>query len=385
MQPSTMISPKFPDTGTTIFSVMSAWAQKHQAINLSQGFPDFSIAPALANLVSEAVQAGYNQYTPMAGLPALRLAISEKIKHFQQVSVDPEAEITITPGATYAIYTALATLLQAGDEVILLEPAYDSYLPNIYSNGGVPVCIPLDITDFSIPWDKVAASVTARTKAIIINNPHNPSGRIWTDEDFIQLISLVEKHKLYVIADEVYEHLVFDDKKHRSVLAFPELRERSFAVYSFGKVYHATGWKIGYSVAPPHLSQAFQKLHQYLAFSVNSVMQQAIATYLQHHQPLEESKLLLQGKRDFFLDAMKDTPLQILQPAQGSYFQLMSYEGISEQADKAFALWLTEHFGVASIPLSPFFQKGYEGKWLRFCFAKKEDTLLQAAERLRKL
>lgn len=380
-----MIVPKFPNTGTTIFSVMSAWAQQHKAINLSQGFPDFSIAPALANLVTEALYEGYNQYAPMTGLPSLRVAIAQKINHFQQVVIDPETEITITPGATYAIYTALTTLLQKGDEVLVLEPAYDSYIPNIYMNGGIPVGIALDDQDFSIPWDKVAAAVNKRTKAIIINNPHNPSGKVWTRDDFQQLITIVEKHNLYVVADEVYEHLVFDGHQHISVLQFPELRQRSFVVYSFGKVYHATGWKTGYCVAPPELSSSFRQIHQYLAFSVNTTVQQALALYLQDVQPILESGTLLQGKRDFFLQEMKDSALHLRQPAQGSYFQLMNYEGISDLPDKAFALWLTEQYGVAAIPLSPFFSTDYSGKWLRFCFAKQEATLQEAAQRLRKL
>jgi len=380
-----MLPEKNPSNQTTIFTVMSALAQQHKAINLSQGFPDFPIAPELARLVGDAVQQGYNQYAPMAGLPALQEAISKKIQHFQKVSIDPYTEITITPGATYAIYCSLACLLEKGDEVIVLEPAYDSYAPNIYSNGGVPVGVPLNPADFSVDWNRVREAITKKTKAIVLNNPHNPSGTVWSAEDFRALSELLSLHHLYVIADEVYEHLVFDQQPHLSVLQFPELRQRSFAVYSFGKVYHATGWKVGYCVAPAEYSAAFRKIHQYMAFSVNSSMQYALAQYLQDFQPLSDSRLMLQNKRDFFLKQMEGTAFTWAKPAAGSYFQLMSYASISDLPDKEFASWLTEHAGVAAIPLSPFYQQDYQGKWLRFCFAKQEETLEQAAINLRKL
>ncbi len=380
-----MIIPRFPSTGTTIFTVMSALANEHKAINLSQGFPDFAIDEKLGNLVAQAIKSGYNQYAPMPGLLNLREAISKKINHFQKVQVDPDTEITITPGATYAIYTALTTILQPGDEVIVLEPAYDSYIPNIYTNGGIPVSIPLTPNDFRVDWDRVFAAANAKTKAIIINNPHNPCGSTWDEEDFHQLIKLVEQHNLYVLADEVYEHLTFDGKEHISVLRFPELRARSFCIYSFGKAFHSTGWKMGYCVAPSEMMKAFRQLHQYLAFSVNTPMQQAIATYLEDLSQLEATTKLLQYKRDFFLDNMKDTRFTWLKAAQGSYFQVMSYEGISELTDRDFAIWLTENHGVATIPLSPFYQKNPEQRLLRFCFAKKEETLLAAIDKLKSL
>ena len=380
-----MISPKFPSTGTTIFTVMSALAQEHKAINLSQGFPDFPIDQHLGDLVAAAIQQGHNQYAPMAGLPALRQAIAQKVAHFQKVAVDPDTEITITPGATYALYTAFTTLLQPGDEVIVLEPAYDSYVPNIYASGAVPVRVALNSSDFSVDWEKVLAAVSSKTKAIVINNPHNPCGSTWQEEDFRQLIRLVQQHNLYVVSDEVYEHLVFDDREHISVLRFPELRERSFVIYSFGKAFHSTGWKMGYCIATPELTSAFRQLHQYLAFSVNTPMQQAIATYLGNLEPLIQTTRLLQQKRDFFLEQVKDTRFRCLQPAAGSYFQVMSYDQISDLPDKEFAVWLTKEHGVATIPLSSFYGTPPDHKLIRFCFAKKEETLLAAVDRLKKL
>lgn len=378
-----MITARYPSTGTTIFTVMSALANEHKAINLSQGFPDFPIDATLGNLVATAIEQDFNQYAPMAGLPALRQAIAAKINHFQQVIVDPDTEITITPGATYALYTAFTTILQPGDEVIVPEPAYDSYIPNIYTNGARPVGVPLNSTDFSMDWDRVRAAVTPRTRAIIITNPHNPCGSTWQRDDFEQLSQLVQQYGLYVVSDEVYEHLVFDGKEHISVLQFPALRERSFVIYSFGKAFHSTGWKMGYCVAPPELMQAFRQLHQYLAFSVNSPMQQAIATYLRDMQPLTAAAALLQGKRDYFLELMKDTGFTCSKPAAGSYFQVMNYDAISDLPDKEFAVWLTQAHGVATIPLSSFYSNPPAQKLVRFCFAKKEATLLAAAERLR--
>jgi len=380
-----MIIPKFPSTGTTIFSVMSALANEYKAINLSQGFPDFAIDEKLGTLVQEAIAAGYNQYAPMPGLPALREAIARKIKHFQHVTVSPDTEITITPGATYAIYTAFTTILQPGDEVIVLEPAYDSYIPNIQTNGAIPVTVALNPGDFSVDWEKVRNVANSRTKAIIINNPHNPCGNRWTADDFEELTKLVETYNLFVVADEVYEHLAFDGEEHLSVLRFPELRRKSFVIYSFGKAFHSTGWKIGYCVAPPELTQAFRQLHQYLAFSVNTPMQQAIANYLNDYENLQATTALLERKRDFFLDNIRETKFTWLKPAQGSYFQVMDYSGISRLPDREFAEWLTKEHGVAAIPLSSFYREAPDQKLLRFCFAKKEETLLAAVEKLRSL
>jgi methionine aminotransferase len=380
-----MITPKYPPTGTTIFTVMSALANKHKAINLSQGFPDFPIDEKLGTLVGKAIQDGYNQYAPMIGLQNLREAIAHKVLQFQKVAINPDAEITITPGATYAIYTAFATILQPGDEVIVLEPAYDSYIPNIYSLGAVPVRVQLTEGEFMVDWNKVNDAITTKTKAIIINNPHNPCGVTWTEQDFQQLIALVEKHNLYIVSDEVYEHLVFDGKEHVSVIRYPELREKSFIIHSFGKAFHSTGWKMGYCIAPPDLMQAFRAIHQYLAFSVNTPMQQGIAEYLQDLSHLEATTTMLQGRRDFFLEQMKATKFTWLKPAAGSYFQLMNYSNISDLPSKEFAVWLTENHGVACIPLSSFYQDDHHEKWVRFCFAKKEETLRAAVDNLLRL
>ncbi|MFT4061645.1 MAG: methionine aminotransferase [Edaphocola sp.] len=378
-----MLQPKFPAHGTTIFTVMSALANEHKAINLSQGFPDFNIDPALGALVQEAIAQGHNQYAPMAGLPALRQAIAGQMQARYGIAVDADTEITITPGATYALYAAFTAVLQPGDEVLVPEPCYDSYVPNIYTNGAQPVYVPMNPADFSIDWAAMAAAVTPRTKAIVVNNPHNPCGSILRHEDFVQLEVLACTYGLYVIADEVYEHLVYDGKKHLSVLAYPALRQRSFVVFSFGKTLHATGWKLGYCIAAAPLTVAFRQLHQFLAFSVNTPMQHALANYLQHANLYESTTLLMEEKRDFFIEAMRQTPFGQLQPSAGSYFQLMSYEGISDLPDREFSIWLTKEHGVATIPLSPFYHKPPNMKLVRFCFAKKEETLLAAADRLK--
>jgi len=374
-----------PDTGMSVFAVMSALANRHHAVNLSQGFPDFPIDPVLSQLLEKASREGFNQYAPMPGLLSLREAIARKINHFQQVEVNRETEITITPGATYAIYTAFATLLNPGDEVIILEPAYDSYQPNIQMTGAKAVPVPLMADSFAVDWDQVSAAVTPATRAIIFNNPHNPSGKVWQEEDFEQLIQLVNRHDLYIIADEVYEHLVYDGLQHRSVLQFPELRHRAFAVYSFGKVFHNTGWKMGYCVAPPELMHPFRMLHQFLAFSINTPAQQALAWYLEDLSVIEKAANLLEAKRDLLLRLMQETPFRCPFPTQGSYFQLYDYSAISDREDKSFAEWLCTEHGVATIPLSPFYHNGYQGKFLRFCFAKKEATLQQAVNKLKNI
>lgn len=374
-----------PNTGTTIFTVMSALANEHNAINLSQGFPDFNIDAAFATLMERAVHDGFNQYAPMPGLMAFRTAIADKIAHFQNVNIDPASEITITPGATYAIYTAFTTLLNKGDEVIVLEPAYDSYIPNILLNGGIPVPVPLNDKTFEVNWEAVKDAVTPRTKAIIINNPHNPSGSIWNERDFTALAELVTTNNLYIIADEVYEHLVYDGKQHISVLQYPELRRRSFVVYSFGKVFHNTGWKIGYCVAPPELMQQFRMVHQFLAFSVHTPAQQALAGYLTDMNNITKASQLLQEKRNLFLELISETRFQCLQPSAGSYFQLIDYSTVSEMPDKEFAIWLTREYKVATIPLSPFYSKSNKQRLLRVCFAKKAETLKNAINSLKKV
>jgi methionine aminotransferase len=372
---------KHSATGTTIFTVMSALAQQYGAINLSQGFPDFPIDETLANLLHEAAVKGFNQYSPMPGMPLLRNAIAGDFKKRYGVEVDAETEITVTPGATYAIYTAFTSILEAGDEVIVLEPAYDSYIPNIETNGAKAVVVPLTAPMFTVDWDRVKAAITPRTKAIIINTPHNPTGANWDKTDWDQLAELVRGTDIFVLSDEVYEQLVFDGKKHYSVLQHEELRKRSFALYSFGKVFHNTGWKIGYCIAPPELTQAFRRIHQFLCFAVNTPAQYALGTYLS--QPsLPEISSMMQAKRDLFLELMKNTPFTIPQPASGSYFQTASYASFSDLPDIEFAQWLTKEYGVATVPISAFYRDKKDDKLVRFCFAKKEETLRQAVEKL---
>lgn len=374
---------KHSATGTTIFTVMSALAQQHNAINLSQGFPDFHIDERLSAALGRAAAEGFNQYAPMAGLPLLRQAVADSFKRRYGVTVDPDTEVTITPGATYAIYTAFTAILRPGDEVIVLEPAYDSYIPNIEMNGAKAVCISLSAPAFSVDWQQVRAAINSNTKAIIVNTPHNPTGTIWGKEDWDALADVVRDTDILVLADEVYEQLVYDGERHYSVLEHEELRARSFALYSFGKVYNNTGWKMGYCIAPPELTTAFRRIHQFLCFTVNTPAQYALAQHLA--DATEPIHNVMQRKRDHFLKLMADTPFTLHTPALGSYFQLMSYERISDMPDKQFAEWLTKEYGVATIPVSAFYRSGKDDRLIRFCFAKKEETLNDAVERLRKL
>ncbi len=367
--------------GSTIFTVMSALAAEHGAINLSQGFPDFPIDAELADQVTAAMREGLNQYAPMPGLPRLREAIAADLRERYGLQIDPGTEITITPGATYGIFTAFASILSAGDEAIVLEPAYDSYVPNIQMCGARAVPVALRAPAFRPDWDAIRAAVTPKTRAIIVNTPHNPTGTMWKAEDWNGLAELVAEYGLYALSDEVYEQLVYDGCSHRSVLGHPGLRERAFALFSFGKVFHNTGWKMGYAIAPPALTTAFRRLHQFLAFSVNTPMQQGIATYLENPRR-EPVCRLLQCKRDYFLDLMKGTPFQALAPAAGSYFQLASIRHLTGQGDRAYAEWLTREHGVATIPVSAFYSDGRDEGLLRFCFAKKEETLKAAMQRL---
>ncbi|MES2701237.1 MAG: methionine aminotransferase [Bacteroidota bacterium] len=375
---------KHSATGTTIFTVMSALAQEHNAINLSQGFPDFHIDTRLSQGLGDAARDGYNQYAPMAGLPQLRQAIAADFGRRYGLGMDPDTEITITPGATYAIYTAFTAILVPGDEVIVLEPAYDSYIPNIEMNGAKAVPVSLSAPDFRVDWNRVQDAVTAKTKAIIVNTPHNPTGAIWSKEDWGQLAGIVRDTNIIILADEVYEQLVFDGQQHYTVLQHPELRERSFALYSFGKVYNNTGWKMGYCIAPPAFTQAFRRIHQFVAFTVNTPAQYALAQQVAYGDS-EKISSVMQQKRDHFLGLMKDTPFTIHTPAGGSYFQLASYERISDMPDMEFARWLTKEHGVATIPVSAFYSNKHDDKLIRFCFAKKEETLEAAVERLRRL
>ena len=372
---------KHSATGTTIFTVMSGLAQEYNAINLSQGFPDFPIDEKLAELLHDAAKGAYNQYSPMPGLPMLREAISNNFKKRYGLGIDKDAEITVTPGATYAIYAAFTALLQAGDEVVVLEPAYDSYIPNIEMNGGKAVCVPLSAPDFSVDWEKVESAITSKTKAIIINTPHNPTGAIWQKDDWEALADLVRDTDIVVVSDEVYEQLVFDGERHYSILEHPELRARSFAIYSFGKVFNNTGWKIGYCIAPPEFTKAFRQVHQFMAFAVNTPAQYALAQHLSNeaNAPVH---ILMQQKRDYFLELIRQTPFTIHEVALGSYFQVASYERISDMPDMEFAQWLTTEYGVATIPVSAFYRDKKDDKLIRFCFAKKEETIKMAIDRL---
>ncbi|NLR59853.1 methionine aminotransferase [Chitinophaga polysaccharea] len=376
-----MIS-KLPDVGTTIFTVMSSLAATHQAINLSQGFPDYDCSDELKAMVNEAMQQGHNQYAPMPGLMPLRTRIAEKINCLYQQSVNPDTEITITPGGTYAIFTAIATCIRPGDEVIIFEPAYDSYIPNVLVNGGTPVLIPLSFPGYRINWDEVRAKVTPRTKMIMLNTPHNPTGSILQENDIRELEKLVEEFNLLVLSDEVYEHLIFDGAQHHSILRYPAIYRNSFVTFSFGKVFHNTGWKMGYCVAPEHLMKEYRKVHQYLCFSVNTPMQYGLARFLETPSHYLELPAFYQQKRDYFLELMKDTRFTPLS-SEGSYFQLMKYDRISDEGDKEFAVRMTKDFGVAVIPVSAFYRDGKDDHVIRFCFAKKQATLEQAAARLR--
>lgn len=360
---------------------MSALAQTHQAINLGQGFPDFPMDSTLIDLVDRAMKEGHNQYVHMAGLPLLRERIAEKVQAAYAANVHPDTDITITPGGTYAIYTALTTIVQPGDEVIVFEPAYDSYIPNIELNGGIPIRIPLQFPRYSIDWNLVQSKVNSKTRAIIINSPHNPSGSILSEADIESLRSIVANTNIFIISDEVYEHLIFENQLHRSMLRYPDLFERSFVCFSFGKVYHCTGWKMGYCIAPPLLMKEFRKIHQFNCFTCHGPVQHALAAYMEDSSPALQLGAFLQTKRDYLQQQMKPTGFTPI-PSYGSYFQLYSYAGISAENEYDFAKRLTQEAGVATIPTSAFYQTPTDNKVLRFCFAKKESTLETAAHRL---
>ncbi|MBS1756596.1 MAG: aminotransferase class I/II-fold pyridoxal phosphate-dependent enzyme [Bacteroidetes bacterium] len=372
---------KLPNVGTTIFTIMSSLASAHNAINLGQGFPDYSMDDELIQLVTKAMQQGHNQYAHMSGVPVLRQRISDKVQELYAASINPENEITITPGGTYAIYTALATILQKNDEVIVFEPAYDSYIPNIEANGAIAVPVSLHYPDYKINWQSVRQAITAKTKAIIINSPHNPTGKILNEEDINQLNEIVKGTGIFIISDEVYEHLIFDGKKHLSILKYPHLYKRSFVCFSFGKVYHCTGWKIGYCIAPHDLMHEFRKIHQYNCFSCHTPAQYALADFLLHKSAYLQLGETMQKKRDYFFNGMQHTKFKAL-PSHGSYFQLYSYQNISDEAEIDFAKRLVTEFGVAAIPVSAFYKIPVDNKVVRFCFAKKEDTLQKAIDRL---
>jgi methionine aminotransferase len=375
---------KLPHIGTSIFTVMSQLAVKHNAINLGQGFPDFPMSETLIDCVTEAMKAGGNQYAHTNGAPILRERLAEKINSLYATTINPETEITVTPGGTYAIFSAFSTIIQPGDEVIIFEPAYDSYIPNITFNGGVVVPIALTYPNYSIPWDTLKAAITKKTKAILMNTPHNPTGMVMTKEDILQLQEIVVSNNLYLISDEVYEHLIYDDKKHESVIKYPALFERSFVCFSFGKTYHCTGWKLGYCVAPENLMKEYRKVHQFNAFSCDTPKQLGIAKHMVDKEAYLGLGNFYQAKRDYLRKLLASTPLKYI-PSSGSYFESYSYAAISNESDKVFAEKLVKDYGVAVIPMSAFYHDATDNKVIRLCFAKKESTLEAAAAYLQKL
>jgi methionine aminotransferase len=375
---------RLPHVGTTIFTTMSALAQQHGAVNLGQGFPDFDCDPKLLDAVDRAMRSGLNQYPPMPGVPALREAIAAKIEALYGRSYDPGSEITISAGATQAILTAILAIVHPGDEVIVLEPAYDSYEPNIVLAGGKAVHVPLDAGTFRPNFDAIAAALSPRTRAILVNTPHNPSATVWTETDMRRLAALLRPTDVLVIADEVYEHMVYDGARHESAARYPELAARSFIVSSFGKTYHVTGWKVGYVAAPAALMAEFRKVHQFNVFTVNTPMQHALAAYMAEPQPHLELAAFYQRKRDLFRTGIAATRLRLL-PSAGSYFQCVDYSAVSDTSETTFCEWLTREVGVAAIPLSVFYRHGFEQHIARFCFAKKDETLALAIQRLARL
>ncbi|MEO5696256.1 MAG: pyridoxal phosphate-dependent aminotransferase [Burkholderiaceae bacterium] len=375
---------RLPNVGTTIFTVMSALAQQHNAVNLGQGFPDFDCDPRLLDAVDAAMRGGLNQYPPMAGVAVLREAVAAKIFSLYGRNYDPGDEITITAGATQAIFTALLAVVNPGDEVIVLDPCYDSYDPNIELAGGVAVHVPLTPGSFEPDFDRIAAAITPRTRAIVVNTPHNPSATVWSKQHMERLTELLRPTDVIVIADEVYEHMVFDGEPHQSVARFAELAQRSFVISSFGKTYHVTGWKIGHVAAPAPLMAEFRKVHQFNVFTVNTPMQHGLAAYMADAAHHLELPAFYQRKRDLFREGLARTRLVPLSTA-GSFFQCVDYSAVSDLPEAGFCRWLTSEIGVAAIPLSAFYRGGFEQRIARFCFAKKDVTLNLALERLARL
>jgi methionine transaminase len=378
------LNSKLPSAGTTIFTVMSGLATEYNAINLGQGFPDFEMSEELTSLVAMAMKNGFNQYAPMPGWMPLRESIAEKINYLYNTTINADIAITITPGGTYAIYTALTTILQPGDEVIVFEPAYDSYIPNIEVNGAKAVRINLIYPDYHIDWEAVKKAITDKTKAIIINSPHNPTGSVISETDIQQLRKLVNNTNIFIISDEVYEHLIYDGIPHQSMLRYPDLLERSFVCSSFGKTYNCTGWKLGYCIAPAALMKEFRKVHQFNCFSCFTPAQVALAEFLKNKNAYLSLSTFMQEKRDYFSKLMQQTKFT-LRPSYGSYFICGTYERISDEADKDLAIRLTKEVGVATIPVSAFYQEGKDDRILRFCFSKKNETLERAVEKLAKI
>ncbi len=377
---------RLPQVGTTIFSVMSALAAENGAVNLGQGFPDFDCDPRLLDEVNNAMRRGMNQYPPMPGALSLRQAIADKIASLYGRHYDPEHEITVTAGATQAILTAVLCCVHPGDEVILIEPIYDSYLPAVQLAGGKPVFVAmtLDENGYSVPWDRVAAAVSPRTRMIIVNSPNNPTGMVFSADDIDRLTDIVRGTQILLLSDEVYEHMVYDDRRHESICRHPELAERAFVVSSFGKTYHVTGWKVGYVAAPPMLSEEFRRVHQFTVFTVNAPMQYGLAAYMADPDPWLDVSPFYAHKRDLFREGLEKTRFRLL-PAPATYFQGVDYSAISDLPEEDFCRWLTTEIGVAAIPMSAFHHQPRESGIIRFCFAKKDQTLRTALERLDRL
>jgi methionine aminotransferase len=371
------LSTKLPGTGTSIFAVMSQLAAEHKAINLSQGFPDFEVSGQLIERIHHYMKKGYNQYAPMPGVPQLRRAISRKVKDLYGLEYDPDKEITITAGATQALYTAISAIIREGEEAIVFEPAYDSYAPAVKMNGGMVKYSQLTIPGYRIDWEATTRLVNYSTRMILINSPHNPTGSILSEGDLLKLQDFAESHNMVVLSDEVYEHLIYDENIHQSVCRYPRLASRSFVVGSFGKTFHATGWKMGYVLAPEKLTEEFRKVHQYLVFTCNTPIQHALAEFLEDKRNYAGLGKFYQKKRDFLVKQLFPSRFRII-PSYGTYFQLVDYSEITDEPEMEFAFRLTKDYGVATIPLSPFYHRGFNNSTLRLCFAKKEETLEKA-------
>lgn len=379
-----VIKSKLPSAGTTIFAIMSGLANECGAINLSQGFPNFDVSAKLIELVNQSMKKGFNQYAPMPGILPLRERISEKMQNLYGANYNPDTEITITAGGTQAIYTAITALIHEGDEVIVFEPAYDSYVPAIELAGGIPVHVHLQPPNYKINWEEIKRLINPRTKMILINSPQNPTGTILEEEDLIKLEKLVHGTDIIILSDEVYEHIIFENKKHQSVARFPNLAERSLVVFSFGKTFHATGWKCGYCIGPANLMKEFRKVHQFMVFSVNTPLQYALAEFMQDKNNYSGIENFYEEKRNYFRKLMEGSLFKVL-PCYGSYFQLLDYSALSREKDTDYAIRLTKENGVASIPVSVFYNEPVDHHLLRFCFAKDNSTLEQAAEKLLKV
>lgn len=373
------IPSKLPTVGTSIFAVMSQLAAEQKAINLSQGFPDFDCSDKLKNLVAHYMKAGCNQYAPMPGIMPLREAIAEKTEFCYNARYNPVSEITVTAGATEALYAAISAIVKEGDEVIVFEPAYDSYVPAIILNGGIPVYVRLCAPDFRINWDETRKLVTQRTRMIIINSPHNPTGSTLSADDMNQLEKITKNTNIIILSDEVYEHIIFDKNEHQSICRYPSLLERSIVISSFGKTFHTTGWKMGYVLAPENISAEFRKTHQFIVFAVNTPIQWAITDYLKDRNSYVDLPDFYQKKRDYFTNSVRTSRFKIV-PSSGTYFQLLDYSSISDEKEEEFAIHLTKEFKIASIPVSVFYHNKIDNKVLRFCFAKSTETIDKAAE-----